>query len=317
MSFIPEEYQINTLINQDTYLVNGELKQWTGQTTPVFSTISSTEKYSPTLLGSIPFMGEKEAAEVVEAATNAYDMGQGLWPTMKVADRIKCMENFVKQMKETREEVVKLLMWEIGKNLGDSQKEFDRTVEYIYDTIASYKELNGRSSHFEKVQGVNAMIRRGPLGVVLCLGPYNYPLNETFSLLIPALIMGNTVIFKPAKHGVLCITPLLEAFRSSFPKGVINIVYGRGREVASPIMKSGKIDVLALIGNSKSAIALQDQHPNKNRLRLILGLEAKNPAIILPDADLDLAIQECIAGTLSFNGQRCTALQSIICSRIC
>jgi glyceraldehyde-3-phosphate dehydrogenase (NADP+) len=309
MSLIPEEYQIKNLINQDTYLVNGELKQWTGQTTPVFSTISSTEQYTPTLLGSIPFMAEKEAAEVVEAANAAYNKGQGLWPTMKVVDRIKCMENFVKQMKETREEVVKLLMWEIGKNLGDSQKEFDRTVEYIYDTIASYKELNGRSSHFEKVQGVNAMIRRGPLGVVLCLGPYNYPLNETFSLLIPALIMGNTVIFKPAKHGVLCISPLLEAFRSSFPKGVINIVYGRGREVASPIMKSGKIDVLALIGNSKSAIALQDQHPNKNRLRLILGLEAKNPAIILPDADLDLAIQECIAGTLSFNGQRCTALK--------
>ena len=63
MSFIPEEYQINTLINQDTYLVNGELKQWTGQTTPVFSTISSTEKYTPTLLGSIPFMAEKEAAK--------------------------------------------------------------------------------------------------------------------------------------------------------------------------------------------------------------------------------------------------------------
>jgi glyceraldehyde-3-phosphate dehydrogenase (NADP+) len=121
--------------------------------------------------------------------------------------------------------------------------------------------------------------------------------------------MGNTVIFKPAKHGVLLISPLLEAFRNSFPKGVINIVYGRGRDVASPIMKSGKIDILALIGNSKSAIALQDQHPNKNRLRLILGLEAKNPAIILPDADLDLAIQECIMGTLSFNGQRCTALK--------
>jgi glyceraldehyde-3-phosphate dehydrogenase (NADP+) len=78
----------------------------------------------------------------------------------------------------------------------------------------------------------------------------------------PALIMGNTVVFKPAKHGVLLISPLLEAFRNSFPSGVINIVYGRGREVAAPIMKSGKVAVLALIGNS-TAIALQDQHPNK------------------------------------------------------
>jgi glyceraldehyde-3-phosphate dehydrogenase (NADP+) len=147
------------------------------------------------------------------------------------------------------------------------------------------------------------------LGVVLCLGPYNYPLNETFCLLIPALIMGNTAIFKPAKHGVLLITPLLEAFQKSFPKGVINIVFGRGRTVASPIMETGKVDVLALIGNSISANALQSIHPKKNRLRLVLGLEAKNPAIVLPDADLDLAIDECIAGTLSFNGQRCTALK--------
>jgi len=309
MNTIPTEFQITSLLHQDTYLVNGELKKWTGETSEVYSTISSTQNYSPTLLGSIPTMGEAIADEVVKSAVAAYDKGQGIWPTMKVIDRIKCMENFVIQMKATRSEVVKYLMWEIGKSLGDSEKEFDRTVEYIYDTIEDYKQLDRNNARFTKSQGVNAMVRRGPLGVVLCLGPYNYPLNETFSLLIPAIIMGNTVIFKPAKHGVLLISPLLEAFRTSFPKGVINIVYGRGRDVASPIMKSGKIDILALIGNSKSAIALQDQHPNKNRLRLILGLEAKNPAIILPDADLDLTIQECIMGTLSFNGQRCTALK--------
>ena len=127
--------------------------------------------------------------------------------------------------------------------------------------------------------------------------------------MIPALIMGNTAIFKPAKHGVLLISPLLEAFKTSFPKGVVNIIYGRGRTVAAPIMQSGKIDVLALIGNSKSANALQSQHPKSNRLRLVLGLEAKNPAIVLKDADLDLAIDECIAGATSFNGQRCTALK--------
>lgn len=309
MNTIPQEFQISSLLIQDTYLLDGELKKWTGETSQVYSTISSTEDYKPTLLGTIPFMGEKEAMEAVDAADSAYNNGQGLWPTMKVVDRIKCMEQFAIQMKATRSEVVKLLMWEIGKTLGDSEKEFDRTVEYIYDTIASYKELNSRSAHFSKVQGINSMVRRGPLGVVLCLGPYNYPLNETFCLLIPALIMGNPVIFKPAKLGVLLISPLLEAFQSCFPKGVINVLYGRGREVASPIMKSGRVSVLALIGNSKSAIALQDLHPNKNRLRLILGLEAKNPAIILPDANLDLAIQECVTGSLSFNGQRCTALK--------
>lgn len=306
---IPELYRINNVLHQDTFLINGELKPWTGNTAEVYSTISSTENYKPTLLGTIPQLGEEEAMEALDAASNAYDKGKGLWPTMKVADRIACMEKFVKQMKTKRDEVVKLLMWEIGKTLPDSEKEFDRTIDYIYDTIEDYKQMDRDSAKFEKHGGVYAHIRRGPLGVVLCLAPYNYPLNETFCLLIPALIMGNTTIFKPAKFGVLLMSPLLEAFQSSFPKGVVNVLYGRGRTLATPIMQSGRVDVLALIGNSTSAKALQSQHPKSNRLRLVLGLEAKNPAIVLPDADLDLAIEECLAGSLSFNGQRCTALK--------
>ncbi|MEO9513676.1 MAG: NADP-dependent glyceraldehyde-3-phosphate dehydrogenase [Flavobacteriaceae bacterium] len=310
-ALVPEEFRIETPIHQQKYLVNGELKQWDGNNTEVYSTISSTEAYAPTLLGSIPDMEEPQAIEALEASLEAYNKGKGVWPTMKVKDRIECMEAFVKKMEAKREEVVKLLMWEIGKSLPDSYKEFDRTVEYIYDTIEDYKKLDRDSAKFQKQDGVYAHIRRGPIGVVLCLGPYNYPLNETFALLIPAIIMGNTTIFKPAKHGVLLITPLLEAFQTSFPKGVVNILFGRGRAVAAPIMQTGKVDVLALIGNSKSANALQEQHPKSNRLRLVLGLEAKNPAIILPDADLDLTINECLAGTLSFNGQRCTALKVV------
>lgn len=298
-------------IQQETYLTNAELIRWKGKKDDVYSTISSTSTYSRTLLGTVPHMDEASALEVLENACKAYDKGKGQWPTARVSERVKCMEKFVGLMKKEREKVVNLLMWEIGKSLPDSEKEFDRTVEYIYDTIEDYKQLDRDSAKFLKRDNVHAHIRRGPLGVVLCLGPYNYPLNETFALLIPALIMGNTVIFKPAKHGVLLLSPLLEAFKESFPKGVVNIIYGRGREVAAPIMKSGRIDVLALIGNSKSAIALQDQHPYKNRLRLVLGLEAKNPAIILPDADLHLAIEECLSGTLSFNGQRCTALKIV------
>jgi glyceraldehyde-3-phosphate dehydrogenase (NADP+) len=306
---IPEAYKINTLVEQKTYLVNGEIKEWSGKMTEVYSTISSTENYQLTLLGSVPELTQTEALEALDAASNAYNNGQGEWPTMKVGDRIACMEKFAEQMKTKRATVVKYLMWEIGKNLADSQKEFDRTVDYIYDTIDDYKQLDRNSAKFQKHSGVYAHIRRGPIGVVLCLGPYNYPLNETFALLIPALIMGNTTVVKPAKLGVLLLSPLLEAFQNSFPKGVVNVLYGRGRVLATPIMETGKIDVLALIGHSSSANALQNSHPKANRLRSVLGLEAKNPGIVLPDANLDLAINECIAGTLSFNGQRCTALK--------
>ena len=308
---IPEKYQIDAPLDANQYLIDGELKTWQGKMAEVNSTISSTKDYKPTYLGSVPELEEAQAHDSLNAALKAYDQGKGSWPTMRVSERIDCMEKFVKKMETKRDIVVKLIMWEIGKNLPDAEKEFDRTVKYIYDTIEDYKELDRNAAKFQKQDGVYAHIRRGPLGVVLCLGPYNYPLNETFALLIPALMMGNTAIFKPAKFGVLLITPLLDAFQSCFPKGVVNVIFGRGRVLASPIMKTGKVDVLALIGNSKSANALINQHPKSNRLRLVLGLEAKNPAIVLPHADLDLAVKECISGSLSFNGQRCTALKII------
>ena len=196
---IPEKYKITSLLHQKNYLIAGELKKWTGETADVLSTISSTQDYKPTLLGSVPQLGEAQALEALDAACNAFDEGKGLWPTMKVEGRIAAMEKFVAQMKTKRDEIVKLLMWEIGKTLPDSEKEFDRTVEYIYDTIEDYKQMDRNSAKLEKNSGVYAHVRRGPLGVVLCLGPYNYPLNETFSLLIPALIMGNTVVFQTCK----------------------------------------------------------------------------------------------------------------------
>jgi glyceraldehyde-3-phosphate dehydrogenase (NADP+) len=311
LSDIPVAHRPKPL-NFNQYLIDGNLKTWEGNMADVYSTIRTENKageMAPTLLGSVPDMDSVPALQALESAKKAFDRGKGLWPTMRVRERLACLERFAKKMKKHREEVVRLLMWEIGKSLGDSEKEFDRTVNYIYDTIEAYKKLDHKSAKFEKEGGIYAHIRRSPLGVVLCMGPYNYPLNETFCLLIPAIVMGNTAIFKPAKHGVLLITPLLKAFQESFPPGVVNILFGRGRKIAQPIMQTGHVDVLALIGHSSSAVALQDEHPNKNRLRLVLGLEAKNPGIVLPDADLDHTVKECISGTLSYNGQRCTALK--------
>jgi len=309
---IPEKYRLNSPIHHDTYLIDGKIGKWNGEFTEVISTLLANEEDDKYItLGDSPKMDKKHALLALEAADKAYSNGTGTWPTMKVYERINCMQEFVDLMVLKRDEVVKLLMWEIGKNLKDSEKEFDRTVDYINETIKEYKKIDRDGAFFHNNSGVRALIRRGPLGVVLCLGPYNYPLNETFALLIPAIIMGNTAIFKPAKHGVLLIAPLLEAFKNSFPPGVVNIIFGRGREIATPIMETGKINVLALIGHSSSAISLQDLHPQKNRLRLVLGLEAKNPAIIMDDADLELTVNECISGSLSYNGQRCTAIKVI------
>jgi acyl-CoA reductase-like NAD-dependent aldehyde dehydrogenase len=310
---IPKEYDLTQPIEQKEYLVNGEMRQWKGKTQDVWSPIYvKTDKgFEQKRIGSYPITDAADAMEVLYAGVKAYSNGRGEWPSMTVAQRIECVEKFTQKMIQKRDEVVKLLMWEIGKSLGDSQKEFDRTVQYIYDTIGALKDIDRNSSTFLIEEGIIGQVRRSPLGVVLCMGPFNYPLNETFTTLIPALIMGNIVLFKPPKHGTLLHYPLLEAFKDSFPAGVINTLYGRGNSIIPQLMESGKIDVLTLIGSSKVADKLKKMHPKVNRLRAILGLDAKNAAIVTESADLDSAINECLLGSLSFNGQRCTAIKII------
>ncbi|MDE1164803.1 MAG: NADP-dependent glyceraldehyde-3-phosphate dehydrogenase [Pseudomonas sp.] len=308
---IPEQYRLTGQVEQREYLVDGTLRRWEGPLATVRSPISLATEHGdePVILGSTPLLDADTALTALDAAVRAYDKGRGAWPNLRVAERIQHVESFLARMREQRDAVVKLLMWEIGKNLKDSQKEFDRTCDYIIDTINALKELDRRSSRFELEQDTLGQIRRVPLGVALCMGPYNYPLNETFTTLIPALIMGNTVVFKPAKFGVLLIRPLLEAFRDSFPPGVINVIYGSGRETVSALMASGKIDIFAFIGTHKAASDLKKLHPKPHRLRSALGLDAKNPGIVLPEVDLDNAVNEAVTGSLSFNGQRCTALK--------
>ncbi len=310
---IPETAKLPLPIKQTEYLINGRLQTWTTNFDKIYSPvyIKKGDNYEQVLVGEIPHFSVSEALEALQSAVAAYNLGRGEWPTMQVKKRIECMLNFTTEMKTKREEVVRLLMWEIGKTRADSEKEFDRTVQYIYDTITALKELDNSNSKIEKEEGIYAQIRRGPLGVVLCMGPYNYPLNETFSTLIPAIIMGNTILFKPARYGVLLLRPLQECFKNNFPAGVINMLYGEGKEIIAPIMETGKVDVFAFIGSSRVSNIIRKSHPKPNRLRACLGLEAKNPAIILPDADLEIAATECITGSLSFNGQRCTALKII------
>ena len=178
-SDIPDQHRLPGPIHQRRILVGGELRRWEGPNQPVVSPIwtRTVGGLEPTEIGSYP-KGSPEAAEAaLAAAVGAYANGSGQWPTMTVADRIACMEVFTRQMLTRRDEVVRLIMWEVGKTLPDSEKEFDRTVAYIAATIDALKELDNSSSRFVVAEGTIGQIRRTPLGVVLCMGPYNYPLN--------------------------------------------------------------------------------------------------------------------------------------------
>ncbi len=299
------------------YLIDGEVRRWTGATSEVTSPVCVVRdgRVERRRMGAHAALTKEEALAALDAAVRAWDHGRGRWPTMSVGARIDAVLAFVAGMEKAREESVRLLMWEIGKTRADSEKEFDRTVQYVRDTVESLKEMDRAAGRFTASAGILAQIRRAPLGPVLCMGPFNYPLNETFTTLVPALIMGNTVVAKLPRYGMLCQAPLLQAFADAFPPGVVNVVNGDGRVVAGPLVETGDLAALAFIGSSRVANVLKKQHPRPNRLRSILGLDAKNPALVLADADLDLAVRECVAGALSFNGQRCTALKLLYVQR--
>lgn len=266
-------------------------------------------------IGITPHVNSTLFMQAVDAAVKAWARGRGEWPSARMDERINAVISLRDKMIPHRETISRLLMWEIAKTRQDALSEFDRTITYINDTIEATKQLDRDCSRIQFAGEIMSQIRRAPLGVTLCMGPFNYPLNETFTTLIPALIVGNVAVVKLPRFGQLFWDLLLDPFRDCFPPGVVNVVNGTGREMIAPAVQTGKIDVLAFIGSSQVANQIKQSHPQPHHFRSILGLDAKNPAVILPDADLELTTQECIRGTLSFNGQRCTALKILFVHR--
>lgn len=309
---IPQQFRLPAYGNEARYLINGEIK-----------TVAGKEVYSPIQyhqtdmveqqykLGYTPWLNKEQALEALLAAEKAYAYGIGEWPQMSVTERIKCVEKFTGCMQSLEEDFVLRAMWEIAKPYKACQDEFKRTLKYTEDTIARLRDLDKAAAEIQQLEGFAAQIRRSPLGPILLMGPFNYPLNEAFAMLIPALIMGNTVVMKLPAWGCLSLDPFLNALAKSFPPGVVNIINGEGPAIIPPIVQRGSINVLGFIGSTSVAHRIIEQHPHNNRLRTVLGLEAKNPAFIFPDCDLELTVRECLQGALEFNGQRCTALKHI------
>merc|ERR1719163_1515746 len=168
-------------------------------------------------------------------------------------------------------------------------------MDFIKDTIKTYKAQIAADNAFVQMDGVLAQSRRAPIGVMLNLGPFNYPFNETYCTLIPALLMGNSVVMKLPNVGCLAHICTMEDYAKVFPPGVVNFISGAGRTTMPPIMKTGDVDIFAFIGGSKAADALMKQHPNPHRVRFCLALDAKNLCIVMPDADIDATVKEVVA----------------------
>lgn len=297
-------------VRGNTYLLNGEIREFTESTDPVSSVITAQDGKAANLT-TFARCNKEIAMQALDAAYKAFDKGRGEWPRMSMQERARRMSAFLEDFKRIKDQLVELLMWDICKSKKDATDEVDRTIDYIQDTVTHAVEMDKESSKFETTSGVAAQVKRLPIGVVLASGPFNYPLNECYTTFIPALITGNTVILRIPRNGASPHFPTLPLFQKHFPPGSINILSGSGREIMTPLMEDGRIDFLAFIGRHKSANALVKDHPAANRLHTILQMDAKDCAIVLKDADVEYAATQCASGAFSFNGQRCTALKLI------
>ena len=211
-------FQSRPYIDGAKVFVGGKIRNFDGKsanaTTPILNSISRER----IVIGQLAQMEEADALSAIDAAKSAWANGQGEWPQMSPEKRIEAMELFVQLLLQKRAEIIDVLTWEICKSTIDAAAEFDRTISFIRATIVAVKEIS--SSGWSTVSGITARVRRLAIGIMLALGPFNYPFNETYATLIPALLAGNVIIMKVPTIGGMAHMLTMEAFAKALPAGV-------------------------------------------------------------------------------------------------
>ena len=216
-----------------------------------------------------------------------------------------------------KEELATIMMKEVGKAYQDAIKEVERTADLIHYTVEEAIHLSGESLNGEHFPGGSrsklAVIERVPLGVVLAISPFNYPVNLAAAKLAPALITGNTVIFKPATQGSISGTKMIEALaKTNLPAGVLNLVTGKGSVIGDYLIEHDDIALVTFTGGTSTGERIAQK---AKMIPLVMELGGKDPAIICEDANLELAAKQIVSGAYSYSGQRCTAIKRVLVHR--
>lgn len=292
------------LIKNYKYYVDGIWKE--SHTNDVIEIYSP---YKEELVGTVQALSKEEADEIIQSAKRA----QKDWEQISIRERGNYLYRWIEELEKEKEDIAATIMQEVGKGFLDAVKEVERTMDLIRFTIEEAIHLYGESMLGENFPGGNrskiAISHRVPLGVVLAISPFNYPVNLSAAKIAPALISGNTVVFKPATQGAISGIKMIEALdRAGLPKGVLNVVTGRGAVIGNYLIEHPEIDMISFTGGSDTG-----KHIAKlaNMIPLVMELGGKDPAIVVKDANLDLAAKQIISGAFSYSGQRCTAIKRV------
>lgn len=284
-------------------LVNGKWKS-SEQEITIYSPINQEE------LGTVPAMTQTEADEAMQAARAALPA----WRALSAIERAAYLHKTAAILERDKEKIGTILAKEVAKGIKAAIGEVVRTADLIRYAAEEGLRITGQAMEgggFE-VASKNklAVVRREPVGIVLAIAPFNYPVNLSASKIAPALIAGNVVMFKPPTQGSISGLLLAKAFEEAgIPAGVFNTITGRGSEIGDYIIEHKEVNFINFTGSTpigERIGRLAGMRP------IMLELGGKDAALVLEDADLEHAAKQIVAGAFSYSGQRCTAIKRVI-----
>jgi aldehyde dehydrogenase (NAD+) len=273
-------------------------------------TFESTSPATGETIGAFPKSGPEDVDRAVEAARDAYET----WRLVPAPRRGEILYRFAQLLIDQKEELALLMTREMGKVLPEARGDVQEAIDMSFYMAGEGRRLFGQTTPSELPDKFNMSVRM-PIGVIGVITPWNFPIAIPSWKIAPALVAGNTVVFKPAND-----TPLLgERFvellaEAGVPAGVVNVVHGFGSDVGDRIVRHPDVPVITLTGSRETGVAvLRNAADHLKHVHLELG--GKNAIVVLEDADLDLAVEGIVWSAFGTSGQRCTAASRVIVER--
>ena len=262
------------------------------------------------LIGTFPLSGATDVQRAVESAKRGFTQWKGT-PAPARGDVLRIVGDLLSKRKE---EIADLMTREMGKPLTETRGDVQEGIDTAYYAASEGRRLFGHTVPSE-LRNKWAMSYRRPIGIAGLICPFNFPLAIPTWKMFPALVCGNSVIFKPAEDVPHTATVLMEVLlEAGLPPEVIQLVHGRGEEVGKAIVEHPEIPLISFTGSTETGRVVGETCGRMHK-RLSLEMGGKNAQIVMDDADLDLALEGALWGAFGTTGQRCTATSRLILQR--
>jgi len=258
-------------------------------------------------LARIPLAGPGDVDAAVEAALDALEG----WRDTPAPLRARILFRAARMLEERKEELARLMTQEMGKVLAEARGDVQEAIDITYYAAGEGRRLFGETTPSELPDKLCMTVRQ-PLGVVALITPWNFPMAIPAWKLMPALVAGNTIVFKPASDTPMLALELVKILEEAgLPPGVVNVVLGPGGSVGAGLVKNNKIRAVSFTGSLETGRWIMET-AGRQLKRVSLELGGKNPILVMDDANLELAVDGAVWGAFGTTGQRCTAASRII-----